>query len=427
MPRLAFAAARMIAAGALNGHSVGELARDLGVSERHLRRAVERELGVSPVALAQTHRLLLAKRLLADTTLSVTRIAYASGFQSLRRFNASFRAQYRMTPRSLGRVSQPESAGQFLRLTLAYRPPFAWTTMCDCLARDAIAGVDLVRGLRYGRTVSIKGHSGVIFAEDAAVTSELESPVGSSMPASRARQLSRNYLHVDVSPSLVPALMPLLARLRQMFDLDADPEKIDRHLRQSQLSALVARTPGVRIPGAIDGFDVALRVLMRNHVRSACSRAPRSPTNETLRRIAEALGEPIETETPELSRLAPTAARVADAGVRTLRSLGARGRRADAVVAVARLVADGAVKLEPGGDVVAARLALAKIPGVGDQLATSIVMRAMQWPDAFPVTSRGLARLAHVSSAAAMRELAERWRPWRTYAAIHLWSSGISQ
>ena len=299
--------------------------------------------------------------------------------------------------------------------------------MCDSLARDAIAGVDLVRGLRYGRTVSIKGHSGVIFAEDAAASSEPESSDGSSGPASRARQPSRNYLHVDVSPSLVPALMPLLARLRQMFDLDADPEKIDRHLRQSQLSALVARTPGVRIPGAIDGFDVALRVLLRSHVRSASSGAPGPRTNETLRRIAEALGDPIETEMPELSRLAPTAARVADAGVRTLRSLGAQGRRADAVVAVARLVADGVVKLEPGGDVVAARLALAKLPGVGDQLATSIVMRAMQWPDAFPVSSRALARLAHVSSAGAMRELAERWRPWRTYAAIHLWSSGIPQ
>ena len=427
MPRLAFAAARMIAAGALNGHSVGELARELGVSERHLRRAVERELGVSPIALAQTHRLLLAKRLLADTTLSVTRIAYASGFQSLRRFNAAFRAQYRMTPRSLGRVSQPESAGQFLRLTLAYRPPFAWKTMCDCLARDAIAGVDLVRGLRYGRTIRIKGHTGVIFAEDASSPSDLDSQNDSSMPASRARQTSRNYLHVDVSPSLVPALMPLLARLRQMFDLDADPEKIDRHLQQSQLSSLVARTPGVRIPGAVDGFDVALRVLLRNHTRRAPSCAPSSRTNETLRRIVEALGEPIETETPELSRLAPTAAQVSEAGVRSLRSLGVGGRKADALVGVARLVADGAVKLEPGGDVVAARLALARIPGVGDQLATSIVMRAMQWPDAFPVSSRALARLAHVSSAGAMRELAERWRPWRAYAAIHLWSSVVPQ
>jgi AraC family transcriptional regulator of adaptative response / DNA-3-methyladenine glycosylase II len=427
MPRLAFAAARMIAAGALNGHSVGELARELGVSERHLRRAVERELGVSPVALAQTHRLLLAKRLLADTTLSVTRIAFASGFQSLRRFNAAFRAQYRMTPRSLGRVSQPESAGQYLRLTLAYRPPFAWKTMCDCLARDAISGVDFVRGLRYGRTISIKGHSGVIFAEDAAAQGEMASPHGSSIPASRARQLSRNYLHVDVSPSLVPALMPLLARLRQMFDLDADPEKIDRHLRQSQLSGLVARTPGIRIPGAVDGFDVALRVLLRNKGRRGFSSAPSLRSNETLRRIAETLGEPIETETPELARLAPPPARVADAGIRTLRTLGVRGRRADAVVAVARLIADDVVKLEPGGDVVAARLALAKITGVGDQLATSIVMRAMQWPDAFPVSSRALARMTHVSSVGAMRELAERWRPWRTYAAIHLWSAGIPQ
>ena len=426
MPRLAFAAARMIAAGALNGHSVGDLARELGVSERHLRRAVERELGVSPIALAQTHRLLLAKRLLADTTLSVTRIAYASGFQSLRRFNAAFRAQYRMTPSSLGRVWQPESAGQFLRLTLAYRPPFAWKMMCACLARDAIAGVDLVRGLRYGRTISIHGHAGVFFAEDAAGPGEMGTTGGSSTFASHARP-ARNYLRVDVSPSLVPALMPLLARLRQLFDLDADPETIDRHLSQSRLSALVARTPGVRVPGAIDGFDVALRILLRGGARRRSFRGSSSSPNESLGRIAEALGEPIATETPELSRLAPTATRIAHAGSGVLRSLGVRAGRADAVAAVARLVADGAVKLEPGGDVAAARLALAKTAGIGDQLATSIVMRAMQWPDAFPVSSRALARLAHVSTERSLRQLAERWRPWRAYAAVHLWSSEIPQ
>ena len=138
VPRLAFAAARRIAAGALNGHSVSDLARSLGVSERHLRRAVERELGVSPIALAQTHRLLLAKRLLADTNLPVTRIAFASGFQSLRRFNAAFRAQYRMAPKALVRASHSESSGEFLRLTLAYRPPYAWRELSAELAREAI-------------------------------------------------------------------------------------------------------------------------------------------------------------------------------------------------------------------------------------------------------------------------------------------------
>ncbi|MBA3259567.1 MAG: DNA-3-methyladenine glycosylase 2 family protein, partial [Gemmatimonadales bacterium] len=170
VPRLADAAAYRIGAGALNGHSVADLARELGVSARHLRRALERQVGVSPVALAQTHRLLLAKRLLADTGLSVTRIAFASGFQSLRRFNTVFRERYRMSPSAVrrGRSSEtrarrPGPAGELLRLTLAYRPPFAWDLLLRVLRRDATPGVELVEGRRYARTVGLSGRSGVIF------------------------------------------------------------------------------------------------------------------------------------------------------------------------------------------------------------------------------------------------------------------------
>src|SRR6266704_1771716 len=160
LSRLAHAAAQRIAAGALNGRSVADLARGLGVSERHLRRALEREIGVSPLALAQTHRLLLAKRLLVDTDLPVTRVAFASGFRSLRRFNSVFRERYGLSPSAL----RPRGVGrreyETVRLTLAYRPPFAWDVLIALLAREALPGVEVVRDGRYARTVRLAGERG---------------------------------------------------------------------------------------------------------------------------------------------------------------------------------------------------------------------------------------------------------------------------
>src|SRR5690242_1371854 len=168
LPRLAATAARRVAEGAMNGGTVAELARELGVGERHLRRAFAQELGISPVQLALTHRLLLAKRLLSDTQLPITQIAFASGFQSLRRFNAVFRARYRMPPTALRRperrssIAESSAPVELLRLTLGYRAPLAWDTLLSCLARDVIDGVEVIDGRRYGRTVTIDGHSGVI-------------------------------------------------------------------------------------------------------------------------------------------------------------------------------------------------------------------------------------------------------------------------
>ncbi|MDP9206303.1 MAG: helix-turn-helix domain-containing protein, partial [Gemmatimonadota bacterium] len=357
VPRLARAAAHRIAAGALNGHTVADLACELGVGERHLRRALEREIGVSPIELAQTHRLLLAKRLLADTRLAVTRVAYASGFQSLRRFNAAFREQYRMPPSAVRRGSRTHWGEKVplvndgpLRLSLAYRAPFAWDALLAFLGRDAIDGVEIVDGRRYARTIQIDGLSGFVVVEDAALNANAVpadlTVRGPTAIARRPVHARASHLNVAVSPSLVPALMPLLARLRQLFDLDAEPTVIDAHLVESGLGALVARRPGIRIPGAIDGFDVALRALLRGRARAALA----TSSNDPARRVAWALGEPIETGIPALSRLTPSAARVADAGSTRLEALGIPRRRASATVAVARLVADGTLRLEPGSD-----------------------------------------------------------------------------
>jgi AraC family transcriptional regulator, regulatory protein of adaptative response / DNA-3-methyladenine glycosylase II len=426
--RLARDAVNRIAAGALNGHSVAELARDLGVSERHLRRALEREVGASPLELAQTHRLLLAKRLLADTGLAITRIAYASGFQSLRRFNAAFRTQYRMAPSAL-RASPRGASGRLteltddepVRLSLAYRPPFAWNALLGFLRQDAVDGIELVDESRYGRTVEIDGHAGFVFIENAGARGggRETAPANAVMRhARRLTKVSTCNVNVAISPSLVPALMPLLARLRYLFDLDAEPTVIDAHLAQGSLRAFVARRPGMRIPGAFDGFDVALRAIVRGH---AAGGRVGAASSDLAARVAAELGEPIATGLAALSRLAPTAARVADAGVARLQSLGVPRRRAIAAISVATLVADRKLVLSPGSDPIGTRQALTQIDGIGDQLALGIVMRALSWPDALPVSDSALPRAANVSSASALEGLGEQWRPWRTYAALHLW------
>jgi AraC family transcriptional regulator of adaptative response / DNA-3-methyladenine glycosylase II len=413
VPRLARVAAHRIEAGALNGHGVADLAGELGVSERHLRRALERELGVSPVELAQTHRLLLAKRLLADTSLPVTRIAFASGFQSLRRFNSVFRERYRMSPSALRRAPRngsapgagplpaPEqrAAEAPVRLTLAYRAPFDWDLLAATLRREAIPGVEAFRGSRYLRTVRLEGQTGVVVVGNAGIDG----------------RSSRTHLDVDVSPSLLPALMPLLARLRQLFDLDAEPAVVDACLVQGGLARLVRRHPGVRVPGAFDGFEVALRDLVRGSDRAG------GRTDETLRRIVAHLGEPLDTGMEGLDRVTPDAVRIADAGASTLAGLGLPLRRAESIAALAAEVAGGSLRLEPGSDVEATKRALMHITGVGDRLATMIVMRALYWPDAFPASDAALQRAAGVSSAAELRDRAEAWRPWRAYAAMHFW------
>jgi AraC family transcriptional regulator, regulatory protein of adaptative response / DNA-3-methyladenine glycosylase II len=396
--RLARAAASRIAAGALNGRGVADLAGELGVGERHLRRVLEREMGVSPIELALTYRLLFARRLLANTRLSVTRIAYASGFQSLRRFNAAFRERYRSSPSELRRPPARAGIGRddFVRLSLAYRPPLHWSAMLQVLQRDAVRGVDAVDGDRYMSVVRVDGHVGAIVARDAASDARAAGP-------------ARHYVIVDVTPSLLPRLMPVLARVRQLFDLDAEPTLIDAHLAQSGLGRLVGAHPGIRVPGALDAFDVALRVLLR--------RASRSQTAyESLAwRITAALGATFDVGLPGLHHLAPEPGHVGEASVQTLTSLGVRERWAAIIIELARAVAAGRLRLEPGSDPSDISRELAAI-GVDEASVAHILARTAAWPDSFS---------AHdlTSSATEWRSLvqrAERWRPWRAYAAMHL-------
>ncbi|MGH7628181.1 MAG: AlkA N-terminal domain-containing protein, partial [Gemmatimonadales bacterium] len=283
-------------------------------------------------------------------------------------------------------------AGDLVRLTLAYRAPLAWDTLIALLGREALPGVELIEGRRYGRTVRLEGKSGVVFAAESAA--------------------AKTHLEVDISPTLLPVLMPLLARLRHLFDLDAEPTVVDAHLERGGLGAHVAGRPGLRIPGALDGFEAAFRALLGGRAGLA---AP-----DVARQVMEALAEPFDTGIPPLDRIAPDAARVAEAGAARLAGLGVPRRSAEVLVSLARALAGGTPWLEPGSDVAAAHRALLTIDGVGERLATRIVRHALHWPDVLDPWDRAIQRAVGAASSAELRALAERWRPWRAYAALHL-------
>ncbi len=394
---VARAAAARIEAGALsNGGNLEDLATSLGLSSRQLRRSVRNELGVSPVELAQTNRLLLAKRLIAETQLPMVQVAFAAGFESVRRFNALFRSHYRLTPSTLRRSSSETVAADSLRLVLAYRPPLDWDTLLRFLAARAIPGVECVQGDTYHRTVNIGEHQGWLSV----------SPVP-----------NRNLLAVDLATPLAPALSSILARLRNLFDLDARPDIIAGHLAlDSLLAPWIKRHPGLRVPGAFDSFELGMRAILGQQVsvRGASTLAGR---------FAQRFGKAIQTPLPCLNRITPTAESISTVRTTTLASLGLPSTRAECLRNLARVIVHREIDLDPGVDPTAVIAQLVELPGIGPWTAEYIAMRALRWPDAFPAGDLGLKKASGFKSAKAIERAAERWRPWRAYAAMHLWES----
>jgi AraC family transcriptional regulator of adaptative response / DNA-3-methyladenine glycosylase II len=388
--RLAATAYTRIEEGALSIGGVEDLAQELGVTARHLRRVVEEEFGVSPVALAQTQRLLLAKRLLTDTDLSVTDIAFASGFASLRRFNALFRERYRLNPTALRKTRTADTVPTALTFELAYRPPLDWDALLDFLAGRASCGVEAMEERRYLRTVRLNGHSGWLTAEPTP---------------------GRATLRLEVSASLAPVLLPLLSRVRRLFDLNADPKQIAAHL-----GPLAAAYPGLRLPVAFDGFEMGVRAILGQQVSVKAA-------TTLAGRVAARFGEPIQTPFAALTHLFPSPEKLAEAEGADLIALGIVTARAEAIRALAREVASGRLHLEPGHDMEAAVARLQTLPGIGAWTAHYLAMRALGWPDAFPHTDLGIRKALDNAPPRRVLELAESWRPWRAYAAMHLWKS----
>ena len=382
-----------------NGAGLELIAAKFGWSSRQIRRIVQRELGVSPIELVLTRRLLLAKQLLTETALPITQVAFASGFSSLRRFNDAFSRRYGMPPTRLRRVvatATGDRGGEVFVLQLSYREPFDWKALLAFLGARSLQGVEVVTDVSYARTVRIGGHTGCVRVTNAS---------------------GKRALLVEITHSLMPALSALLGRLRNLFDLGARPDIIAAALAgYPQLAASVACNPGLRVPGCFDGFELALRAILGQQisVRAATTLAGRT---------VHAFGEPLDTPIPGLTHLSPTADRVARAVMEEIVALGVTGARARSMIAIARESAEGRLDLEAGGDPHAMMERLVALPGIGTWTAHYIAMRALRWTDAFPSGDMILRRqLGEVTSRQA-EELSQAWRPWRSYATIHLWNS----
>ena len=410
--RLAQAAATAIEEGALEAGGLSGLARRLGVSDRHLRRVFDAQFGVAPIAYAQTQRLLLARRLLTDTALPVTEVALASGFASLRRFNDCFARHYRQAPNALRRrpreasaAADDPSAGLVFRL--AYRPPLDWDRLLDFLARRAVDGVETVTPAARGRGAPPRPVYRRVVRVPAPGGGERVGWVEVVRPPGRAARLAE--LRVRVDPALAGAIPAVLARVRRAFDLGCRPDEV-----AAGLGALASGHEGLRLPGAFDGFEIAVRAVLGQQVTVAQAR-------RLAGRFVATFGDPVGTPHQGLTHAFPRAAAVAAADPARIGELGVIGARARAIVALAGALADGSLRLEPDGDAEATIARLTALPGIGDWTAQYIAMRALGWPDAFPASDVGVMKALGVRTPRQALERAEAWRPWRGYAVIHLW------
>ncbi len=394
--QLARAAASYIHQDFLAEHSLEELAGKLGVTDRQMRRVFQDEFGVSPIDYWQTQRLLLAKQLLTDSRLSVTSVALASGFQSLRRFNVALKERYRMPPTELRKQQKTQAAKNSSEFSfrLGYRQPFDWEQLLGFLSRRAIPQVEIVQDGAYFRTVRLSRQNNE-YAGFLEVRHEPE----------------KRMISVRLSDTLVPVCPMVLERTRRLFDLEGDPAAIG-----AVLGPLATERPGLRVPGSFDGFEMSVRAILGQQVSVAAARTMAG-------RLAVRFGARISVPVPSLSCLFPKPDRIARATVQEIGRLGITGQRARTLIALAQAVVSGDLRLEPGGRVEETLGQLRKIPGVGEWTVQYIAMRALAWPDAFPHTDLGLRKALGENNPGKILELTEKWRPWRAYAALHLWST----
>jgi AraC family transcriptional regulator of adaptative response / DNA-3-methyladenine glycosylase II len=391
-------ALRLIAEEGGEAQRLEALAARLGVGSRHLRRLFQRHVGASPVAISQLQRAFLAKQLMTDSPLPVTQVALAAGFGSVRRFNAVMQRTFGLAPRDLRRTSR--RAASELTLRLAYRPPYDWTGILRFLATRAIPGVESVRGSIYRRTISVEGAQGIV----------------------EIRAADEASLLTTITMDRLPMLGAIATRLRNLFDLDADPGPIAAHLaRDPALKDRLTDHVGLRVPGTWDAFELAVTAMIGHETTG--------PDASTLAgRLAARFGEPLRAPDSDgdLRILFPDAKRLGHAD---LSSIGLPRARAAAISSLAAAAMRDPGLLRTGGSAEDTVARLIALPGIGAWTAQYIAMR-MREPDAFPARDLGLphAMRAHVArpAPAVLEHYAERWRPWRAYAAMLLWLDGAS-
>ena len=378
------------------------IAGEFELSPRQIRRIILKELGVPPIQLILTRRLLLAKQLLTETTLPVTEIAFASGFSSLRRFNDAFSTRYGMPPTRLRKKAVEDAStingSSTSTLQLSYRPPYDWPGILAFLKARELKGVEWVTDSFYARTVHFADHKGWIKVTQSKL---------------------KNALLLEFTHTLAPVLPAVLNRARDLFDLNARPEIISSHLgRDKVLAPLVKANPGMRVPGAFSGFEMGLRAILGQQV------TVKSATTVAGRLVAS-LGEPMVTPIPELNRLTPDPAKVARATIDKLAKLGIVSARCRSILALAQAQVSGKLSLDDRNhhspETTIERLA--ELPGIGEWTANYIAMRALRWPDAFPKGDIAVRNnLGNITTKQA-EAMSQAWRPWRSYAVLHIWKN----
>jgi AraC family transcriptional regulator of adaptative response / DNA-3-methyladenine glycosylase II len=395
---LAARALRLIADGIVDSEGVSGLAGRLAVSERHLHRELVAEVGIGPLALARSRRAQTARLLIDQTNLSLTTIAFAAGFASVRQFNDTMQEVFACAPSELRRHAQPASNGEGkLSLRLQYRPPFNAEALLTYFGKRTIPGVEEVTAGRYRRTVAFAKSKGIVEVEP---------------------MVAGNAVRIHVQLNDLSDLNLLVQRCRRLFDLDADPAAIADMLRVDPLLApLIEARPGLRVPGAINGFEFAVRAIIGQQISVAGART-------LVGRLVTALGEPLATPDGSLTHTFPTPEVIAEAN---MNKLGITQKRITALQALAQSVTRQELILDASADREEMATRLQALPGVGPWTAAYIAMRALSDPDAFPASDLGLRRaFEHYGLAADMKSImqrAEAWRPWRAYATQYLWTS----
>lgn len=403
----------LISDGALDGDgkTVDALAERLGVGERQLRRLFLQHLGASPIAVAQTRRVLFAKQLIHETQMTMTEVALASGFNSLRRFNEVFQNLFHRPPSAIRRKSSTNRANADAGITLRvrYRPPYDWESMLSFLEKRAIPGVEVIERDKntacYCRTVEIESAVGTVAVKN--------------LPHC-------NSVSVTIHFPVVHALPAIVARVRRLFDLGADIETIDEHLSHDpRLAPWVALRPGLRAPGGWDGFELAVRAILGQQVSVSAAR-------KLAGQLVALHGRPLQKNPgnhPELTHTFPTANSLAK--IKSI-GLGMPAARLKALQALSRATSRDPNLFRPFGTIEEAIALLRNIPGIGEWTAEYIALRAIREMDAFPASDVGLLRGASKldgtpATPKSLLRRAESWRPWRAYAAQHLWAAHATE
>lgn len=388
-------ALRLIDEGALDHSDVPALAARLGVTPRHLDRLFASHVGASPLSVARTARLQLAKRLMDDTDFSLSEIALMAGFRSVRSFNHAFQMGYGSAPSKIRRrVSSP---GAGLTLKVSVTRPYPWNAMLAYLQGRLIPGVEMVTSTSYARTISIGEKPGRL-------------QVGFD------ERQHRLIVHLDVATT--GPLAAVMARVRDQFDADAPVDDVAELLGPDPvLGPALKAIPGIRVPGAWSGFELAVRAILGQQVSVVGA-------NTTAGKIARQWGTPMADALPDQpTHLFPSPGRLA---ALKPEQLPVPQQRARAIIALARAVAAGDLDLSRESAIDATAAALLALPGIGPWTCDYVRMRALRDPDAFPEADLGLRKALGKDgpiSAAAAAERAERWRPWRSYAAMALWQN----